>query len=1123
MVFFQKKKKMVLSERAKARLYDIHGEAYLVSALCDLHTNKTKGKTYNALIGNGFFSTIGDAISALTEYATIIMQTVVQGLREISWESVVVGGDVPIFLENMAFITKEILNATGERLRELLQSFFAGANQLWDYIESVIFTKIANLTREQIDRLRVPAEQVRALGALLVQYGASPIITVLKFFVRQIYNVVMGVISLFQKAVSFLAPIVGGLLVGFQNIVSSTEFQKILYGCIIFPFVAMQEVFEFLDGGLQILEIIISSIGVFLVDKIQFLTRMLSTIPKNLLDTLFSYEPLKKIGRFLKNSVNRVLTFLSSVLTRMGKYTIVNYLFSFVVAVKRQADEILGSIFSKIDLVFPEPELTKMRKELQSLSEYDDLNPNTKQDAKAVLNEVAEYESKLEDVLKKRFLEIVIGGYPEKLLTNIWKGTSMLVKIYFDEELSEEEVEDYIKIRFGMERHEMNEITERLGLKMLNMISRIEKEIETNKVKVESMLIGNLPPDLKSMQIEKLEQLETEKEKEIAQLLIDLEKSRENEAKSRNDETYINNMNVLYEKLNEELEKATKTRDKLIRSLKEETDPSIYRERYTKIEEIYNSQVKSAHTIHDADKQTQYELAGINHFIKEQENIRSAIKEVKNEIEIIQVQIRKVQNRIHYWTWIFAAIVYATIAAFQLYTYHKRSKEEAIRIQEESFSTLQAAIGFDPLLGTFVNKYARAVERRNKADKITPGKQADFMHFMFHDIVAKITSATPMGQKIKKPEDYNEVATTYESGGVQEEFLWDPDMSILQVQTYGQLFVNTAIRMTTTQLEAEKGSYINQVWLSLTQFNKKTDTTEIEIDEKKFARVVGKQLNLDLLKNVNLRDIATPWSSQKSEKEYRQDVATVLTAYIYLIDDAIRAEAKRIYDHDNDYITGILGYVSGAIHNKMKNYGVVSIGVNDTKLESFSQAIMEGRVTVVEQTGTMYWFWGNAIIHLGYLLWLVIFFLVCAIVCIATGNWAYVGVIGAQYITLDALKVLGTFTGLAVSTATKIAKIRSEAFFELFDVVSYMGMLIFPGYGIWKVAQALRKKKEDELVHQKKVDQKKKQPQKTKLGALVRCKLCSNSARLKEEEGQNSRNVYCSVGCAFLVYNGGKK
>jgi hypothetical protein len=1091
-------KKMGLSDRATERLQRLHGDSYLLSAICDLHTNKTKSKTYNVLIGNGFFSNIKDALSALTEDASIVWNVTTQIISGISWEAVALMEDVPIFLESMVELSGQIVTATGERLRELVASFFAGANQLWDYINNLIFSKGSGLTKTQIDKLRVPADQIKALVSLLAEYGAQ-IVSLMHFLFKEIQNLIVGIIGLYQAAIDVLVPMCANFLTTVYEVCPTTQdVKRFLLNCMLFPFVAIQEGLELLRGGMDVFRNFIIKCVKEAFDHFKEAFVMNIQIP-NILSVMASYIPLQKI----KRGFQWVVEFVGKILSYIPIHTAINYLTSFMSKCVNCIAYIFSSIYREIESALGlRDEFGELVKELKERLQTPGLRQNIVKDAKDTLERVDETNLETDLYLEERAREVFQNG-PTKLFKNIWVGTTFFTRMYYNIDIPKEETEEYLTYRTGWNPLELSK-------HMNHITNRIQRSITAIKVSTEEKtkldcLIGGEDDEIPVVQYQALK----DAAKKLQEKIEKLKKAKREFAKT---EEYDD----LKQEMLDRIKKLEKTRNKKIEVFREQG----YKTKEEDVEEEFQDDKKQAEEdfeeavrlrIGDIDFQIQKKSADLAPILREIARLESATTGKA-------------------WDWATKICLAVVVAGAFFYLWKSyRATDDTLKV----FDKIQAQTNFDPLIEQYIKQYDRFVAKETGQEKYKLGDLQEFVD-------RKIINITTLKE--------------YVPAGL---FPWSDDekriyeMDYNEVRALAAAFHRSAIVSPQSPVEYEWFKSLKRLFWWMT-------TTNVEDKKRNIEELVQNgildETSTTIMNEVDVANLATPDLSYiyaKNERLYRNHVSVMLKTHHNLMQRFFQERRRTLYDEEYTMTQSVFSYILGAAKNVAKTTGLINLTPAD--VFDFEQALTDmtaGYVGKQKQRIAIVSSLFNFSVIMVQVVWSTLILILTFIFANGQHQTGISQSAAAAYGTHVVPLFLSALGELLKGTAD-VKEVRTEAINDLWDGIKEFGgtiimNMIFPGFSfIWgilsmwwgrsgRMAAVLTSKPtqpppQTEPVPPQFVKTTKAEPEppkmvrttrgKSKLNDPIRCMVCStNVAQFREESNRN--HVYCSQGCAHLRFHG---
>lgn len=1114
---------MGLPERAIGQLIDAHGDAYLIKAICDIHINKTQSKTYQVLVGGRFFGSTADVISALNEYIKHMFSVSANIINKISWESLIkIGGEVPSYFDSLIKVIDKLLNPSAENVEVLLRAFFAGVSKVWEFIESLIFTKEAdvNLSKKDVDDLRVPVEQTYTLSSTLAYYG-SKVVGILKSLFQGMGEIVVYLVKLYINTTNMLTE-AGTLLYKTMYEGPDYNLKKMIMKGTIYTFYMGQKIFGLGQAGLKraasIMPVFAIEIFKEFIEVNERIKERDNKITGYLLRGVFGlFAPIKWL--LSRMTETKIISWISSLLKQCIekiKSCAVSFISKMFHELSTIFSDFAGETFNKLDKFLPKKDtkFDSLVEEFEKLKNQNpNMNPKLVEKASKIQMEMDGIKEYCKDFEEEQLNNILFrGGDAKAFFGNAWLGAELATQSFFVKGIEEDkkyqdDLHKYNSYEYGPEYRGMFMILGELKSDLKDVVENAKNTLiggRTTKeliAEYDKYSIVALQDELARRWTEK-EFLEQERDRLMTD--VDVKKA-------------LNNIDIIEARsiIN------AGGRD----SISEE-----------QLEIIRNKSNESK------------DLVMIEIGESTQKHIFSDLKEIDKRIPIIQKMVeRKVLVLRQQASWVMALFAFVGIAyiVYRIYKGYQLWHKGNIRTTLADF---QLKARFDPLLNDRIRQFSENRPQdynendsnifddfRTFCDKIANDSQLYYEEKTLDcSNPARCTFVQGYARPIEELD--KDVMTLVNSVETMKSFLADKEITDKQSAFYGILSFLWATDPTDKPLavmtEKEKQELLERNKNKYGYKEKISDVAKF-FDNALHVKILTEEINIDelLFRRNKLKNVK--YVGDEGEQLFRAHVFVILKAhfamYAKLLEDAQISNMLQWQE------SGIVRAFSETLGWIGRSTGFISVKTGDVTDIN--------RVMEMSQSGSTVWVsqWGAIVktyLNIGLVVYKMIVHVFSEIVIAIVawimswfqeaekGNAGYAYRISGMAIGMFVLYVGSIVTEL-LTMANAVFEARIGPLTTIVTVASYFTPFYYY-YGAQRTVVAgskwLYKKAtgEDHPVEKKEKDKEelaKKKEEAQELGKLetrILCSVCKTDlATLKEHS--RPKNVYCSQGCGFLA------
>lgn len=1125
---------MGLPARAIDRLHELHGDAFLINAICDLHMHKTKSKTYETLIGGRYFSNIGDILVALNAYIGEMFQTTIDIIRNIAYEAIIGLGEVPDFLESLLTLSKKLRkDPLKDDDKGMLQGFFDGLSKLWEYIDSLVFTSGLEISKKAIDNLRIPIAQTYSIVASILSYGVRILEKLFALF-KYVGHLVKGIITIFVRGANAAANYFfqfGQIL--YESISFDAMRKKFLRG-IVFLFSSVN---DFIDLGqmaagigANYLQKLAEQIHGVFTELQNEVARSDKRVVDTIKDRMLQIPGVASIAGFIKKGFDAILsifTFLKKCLTKILltcgsfiEYGINRFATVFGIMTQKLYDTLIKPFF-------PVDQYQNILEEIETLKKNPKVKPEHVLEAEKLMNKHNGIILGAEHWKENKMEDAILYGEFQKHFDVIMQGADILTRGYYNEEVSNDEVNEYQLKRTGRSHDDTVNDTISLRKWMDNVKQKMEADIAliSGRINLNDLHFAELRElkDKAPKQIDELSKINyvVENDEEYKTEKNKLENVLNSETSSYNakyDILYAQQQKI-YEKLIRQIESNEFDR---IANLKKYSQYTIQKE--NDLKEEYKKQREEAFkdltdklenlkTVRDKDVQEQNKKynTGLKNLKKDfifklfDKNIDDIEEEIENQkyylfsIPNILRQRENVASTITFWV----TFIITCIGMYYVDSIIASAREENNRTKiEDAMKNVIIDTRYDPLLLAQADMFSKKgvtdpeIQRGVKDGKLTPTLFKAFTAFQV-DIVTDINRRNiGWNEPVWKTSD--------------EEL----DRWIIYIQKSFSTVLDA-------KREREKSeTVLSSAWNLFTWKSAPSKKASEMSAEEAFRSM----LNIDYNQTIKLEEMME-WKNQaKYNKDdgtmIRNDVSRVMLAHSQLSDRIIQFNLEK-----QETVAQYAGF-KAALHSLAQRFGLQPVPRESLVDPNYIyNLVSEGQVSMITQWAAIAKLYVAAAVLAVRLVFTFIIPLIRAFFIMAYhGDYEY-GASIAVRASVENIAQVAVFLGQFVTTTKEIWEERLSSMTSFMNIAGWIVNFVsayIPFFRIVQIAgrglSALGSFFVNIVSSKKQTKTEEEEPIKVKKEKLVKskCTLCKSRVAIVKEFGNPSK-MYCGLGCAALA------
>lgn len=953
------------------KLFELHGESFISSSLCDLQLNKHNSKSYRVLIANGF-PNLSSMITALQNYVTSTIKQFIDGLAKFPFESLITYG-VPNFLESLFKLADQL----AQGVYDGIDLFISQVGQLWDFLSTLIFGPDGvTLTKEQKDLFNNLVSQASSFFTALKQYGSSFLSTFSMLF-KGIKAVVAQVIRLYENFMQIFGQFTGDYLINLYNTTGMNSLSEKALEIILFVVFGIQDFMDFSIVGVENAQ----SFCVKYTERIFGETTQLPVPPslgvvlQKMFIALIDVPGVKQIVSYLRSipslfgKIMKMFQFALDVVQKIA-ITVMEFFSTLVFKCIHQVTEVFIKVAKPYlpDPSTPWDDLQDYISKANKIKTDPNLADGTKKNLEEVISFAKNMQTDAQLFTKEKYQTIL-----EKKGAGLFKGSRLAAQLvtqkYLNKEVDDNLINQVVLDKFGYTADEMRLQFQYVSQRFDRVLSTARQEAQMRKPKVES-LIGNNYDQLETIELERLIE-ELSKELDIAQVELD---------KARQNSDYKKRIEILKE-----------NRSEMLQSI-DVLNPNL------NVKQLQEQAMK--------DFLVQKEAVQLEFDILKKKKKRNDLEnQLKVAQDLYREKSKKYENIVN---WTVMLIVCFGIIWIILKEYLSNASQK-VKFDKtiSAFKNIEQIAGNDPLLGYEISLFAAS--RAQEAKKIIQEDKDEAVNVRnlmmeFNTFVNDLFGQIQRGEK---------------------------DMKQVEDQFGGSIFTS-AIQIIERQKEVEKerkegvgfvigsGQKIASAASVVYGYLTGTDVAQQKKREK-MIETFSTPVALDLMSKINLADIAKGTKNYNGgEEQYRFDIHLILKTHFAAMYPVLVSQVQEA-EKPESVFSKIASAATTALNHHFGIFGLQYGEYFDSK--KVSEGILSGGMAYIGQVVTIWSLYANVLlITINFvigILWYMAY-LVLAIIYQERAT----RIDAAQQIGIIVLKTTSQVSAQLIGTTTKIFEQR---------------------------------------------------------------------------------------------------